>query len=107
MRGKPNKAGVCFSTDRPSTRLQAEKFFSVFEWGNNCANLTEFLVPPGTPIWVGEVDPGDPRAKWGSHYGVQVFIENPFAQKLIPGATVQLANDLGKTWLHTGRIGTA
>ena len=107
MRGHPSRAGVCFSTDRPSSRMEAEKSFAAFEWGNTCLMLTEFLVPAGTPVWMGEVDPGDPRAILGGDSGVQVFIENPIAQTLIPTNTVPLTNDLRRAIVHTGPSGRA
>lgn len=103
MRGNPSRAGVCFSSDKPASRLEAEKLFAVFEWGNRCRNLSEFLVPAGTPMWVGNVDPGDSRAAFGRFYGKQVFIENPAAQKLTVVSTLTLKNDLNGAWVLPGK----
>ena len=106
MRGNLSRPGVCFSTREPASRLEAEKLFAVFEYGNSCARLTEFSVPSGTLLWVGEVDPGDSRAAFGNFFGPQVFFENPAAQNLRVVRTVSLRNDLGGAFLYSeGRLG--
>jgi hypothetical protein len=103
MRGSPSSLGVCFSTRCPQDRLEAEELFALFEWGNTCMKVTEFVVPTGTLLWVGSVHPGDPRAVLGSSFGPQVFIENPAAQSVSPLATRQLRGGLGESWLYGGR----
>jgi len=103
MRGNPSGAGVHFSHTCPQDQLDAEELFAVFEWGNRCNKVTEFLIPSGTLLWVGEVHPGDPRAAFGMSFGTQIFIENPAAQSLVPFATRPLSGGLGKNLLHGGR----
>jgi len=98
MLGRPSSAGVCFTTAEPTSRMDAERLLAVFEWGNPATHVTEFVAPPGTELWVGEVHPGDPRALLGTQFGAQVFIENPAAQRLIPLRTKQLLSDLGRSW---------
>jgi hypothetical protein len=102
--GSPSRPGVCFSTQKPATRTEAEKLFSAWEWGNACIWLTEFRVIAGTQIYVGLVDPGDHVAPnlTGSTAGVQVFIENPVQTRLIEVATTRLADDLGGWQVVTG-----
>lgn len=107
MRGAPHRAGVCFSTVAPKTRSEGERLFAVFEWGNTCTHVTEFLVPPGIVLWTGQVHPGDPRACLGQHFGIQVFVENPAAQRLIWLRTQSLIDDLGAVRVYTGRSGNA
>jgi hypothetical protein len=95
--GHPHRPGVCLSIQRPASRLDAERLFSVWEWGNSCLWLTAFRVTPGTELYVGSVDPGailDLRLA-GRRKGVQVFVENPIAGKLIEAATTRLVDDLG------------
>jgi len=103
MKGSRQSDGVCFSSIRPESRLDAEERFAVFEWGNMCVNVTEFIVPASTVLWVGEVHPGDPRPVLGMSFGPQVFIENPAAQSLVPISTRPLPSDLGCNWVHVGK----
>lgn len=100
MRGSPKSVGVCFSSVAPTSRLDAERLFAVFEWGNQCTFLTEFLVPEKTMLWLGETDPGHGSAPFGLFCGPQIFIENPAAQHLVPGLTRRLQNDLGRWRVH-------
>ena len=100
MLGRPTSDGVCFTSAEPKSRTDAERLLAVFEWGNPATHVTEFLVPLGTPLWVGEVHPGDPRALLGTQFGEQVFIENPAAQRLIPLRTTRLRSDLGRNRYH-------
>jgi len=100
MRGRPNSVGVCFSSVAPKSRWDAERLFAVFEYGNPCTHVTEFVVPENTMMWEGEVDPGDARVVLGMSYGPQIFIENPLAQSLIPCQTTRLPDDLGHHRLH-------
>jgi hypothetical protein len=103
--GSPSRPGVCLSTQRPSTRLEAERLFSAWEWGNPCLWLTDFRVVAGTPIYIGAVDPGDyvSPTLMGSSHGVQVFIENPVHSKqLIEVATTRLLDDLGGRYVVPG-----
>lgn len=102
--GNPSRPGVCFSTQRPLTRLEAERLFSVFEWGNSCQWLTEFRVTGHLELFVGAVHPGDyvdplladPRV------GVQVFVENPLHGKLCEGQTTRLGDDRAGMHFHPG-----
>jgi hypothetical protein len=102
--GTASSAGVCFSTQRPNTRTEAERLFSVWEWGNPCLWLTEFRVMDQLEIYIGAVDPGryidshlsDPRT------GTQVFIENPIQGKVIEVQTVRLVDDLGGRFVVPG-----
>jgi hypothetical protein len=103
MKGSFQGVGVCFSSVRPESRLDAEELFAVFEWGNRCINVTEFIVPAGTVLWVGEVHPGDPRGVLGISFGPQVFIENPAAQSLVCISTRPFPNNLGRSFLHDGK----
>jgi hypothetical protein len=97
MMGRPSRPGVCFSTQKPDTRSEAERLFSAWEWGNSCLWLTAFRVIGRVELYVGAVHPGhyvdpqlsDPRS------GVQVFIENPVHGKLVEVQTMRLADDLG------------
>jgi hypothetical protein len=101
VQGDPGRTGVCFSTDRPVSRRDAERLFSVFEYRNPCLHLTEFIVPAGTAIWVGTVHPGDYSMSGRRSGGVQVFIENPAAQTLALVRTDALVNDLGGNWVSS------
>jgi hypothetical protein len=100
--GNPSRPGV--STQRPSTRLEAEKLFSAWEWGNSCLWLTEFRVAAGTQIYVGVVDPGDYVSLnlTASGRGAQVFIENPLQSQVVEVATVRLIDDLGGRYVVPG-----
>ena len=95
--GSLSRPGVCFSTQRPDTRSEAEGLFSAWEWGNSCLWLTEFRVVGRPELYVGPVHPGDYVAPHLSdpRVGVQVFIENPLHGKLFEVQTTRLADDLG------------
>jgi hypothetical protein len=80
--------------------MDAERLLAIFEWGNPATYVTSFLVPSGTQLWIGEVDPGDPRALLGTQFGEQVFIENPGAQRLLPIQTRRLRSDPGRNWFY-------
>lgn len=95
--GHPSRPGVCFSTQKPDTRSEAERLFSAWEWGNSCLWLTEFRLIGPVELYVGAVHPGDyvdPRLS-DPRCGVQVFVENPVHRKLIEVQTIRLADDLG------------
>ena len=102
--GSPSRPGVCFSTQVPRTRSEAERLFSAWEWGNSCLWLTEFSVLGRPTLHVGAVDPGgivdsrlfDPRT------GVQVFIDNPLHGKLYEIKTIRLLDDLHGLQVHPG-----
>jgi hypothetical protein len=95
MKGSPKRVGVCFFAGVPPlSRWGAESLFSVFEYGNNCENLTQFFIPERTILWVGEVDAGEAALPLGLHWGTQIFIENPAAQHLVPGLTRRLEDDM-------------
>lgn len=102
QQGSPERTGVCFSSERPGSRAEAERLYAVFEWGNACRYVSDFHVPVGTTLWWGQVDPGDPRAQLGAGCGVQVFVENPAAQTLEVIRTAMLVDDLGGAWVHGG-----
>ena len=97
--GSHSRPGVCFSTQKPDTRSEAEGLFCAWEWGNSCLWLTEFRVMAHTELYVGAVHSGkyvhprlsDPRG------GVQVFIENPLHGKLFEVQTTLLEDDLEGT----------
>jgi hypothetical protein len=94
--GNPARPGLCLSTQRPSTRTEAERLFSAWEWGNSCLWITEFRVAPGTILYLGHVHPGlilDLRLL-GPQKGVQVFIENPVRSKIFEAWTSRLVDDL-------------
>jgi len=102
--GTPSRPGVCFSTQRPDTRSEAEGLFSAWEWGNSCLWLTEFRVIGRPQLYVGPVHPGDYVAPHllDTRVGVQVFIENPLHGKLFEVQTTRLVDDLGGVHVHPG-----
>lgn len=94
--GNPLGAGVCFSFDKPQTRLQAEGLFAVWEYGNACRFLTEFQIFPGTTVYIGKVDPGDFYDHGLGVPGSQVFVETgdkAFVHKI---GQHTLIDDLGR-----------
>ena len=102
-RGNENGRGVFFSFQCPTSRLDAERLFAIAEFGNACAFVSQFDVPPGTPMFVGGVDPGDDVHPAIAGAGVQVFIQNPWAQRLVRvGPARPLENDLGGAWIYSG-----
>ena len=106
--GSPTRPGVCLSTLRPSTRTEAERLFSAWEWGNSCIWLTEFRTAPGTTLHVGHVDAGqvlDLRLI-SLRKGVQVFVENPAHAKLFEMGTTRLVDDLGGRYVAAGSRAT-
>ena len=101
--GDPRGRGVFFSFQCPGSRLEAERLFAIAEFGNGCTFVSQFDVPPGTPMFVGEVDPGDDVHPALVGAGEQVFIQNPWAQRLIRvGPASPLTNDLGGAWIYSG-----
>ena len=100
MEGRAESAGVCFSSQRPTSRSHAERLFAVMEWGNACHYVTDFIVPFGIVLWYGQVDPGRPDTPLGGQFGVQVFIENPAAQQVHELRTVRLLDDLDGAVVH-------
>jgi hypothetical protein len=103
--GKPGRKGVCFSFDRARSRREAERLYSVAEWGNSFWRIATFEVPKGTPMWVGRVHPGDSHVHRLDQIGTQIFIQNPWAMHLALLGTAPLLNDLAGGWVHTGRPG--
>jgi hypothetical protein len=102
-RGNENGRGVFFSFARPSSRFEAERLFAVAEFGNACTFVSQFDVPPGIPMFVGNVDPGDDVHPALAAAGEQVFIQNPWAQRLVRvGPANRLENDLGGAWIYSG-----
>jgi hypothetical protein len=39
--------------------MEAVRLFAIAEFGNTCTFVSQFDVPPETPMFVGDVDPGD------------------------------------------------
>lgn len=68
--GNKFMAGVCFSLDRPWSRAEAERLYSVMEYQNPVHFITEFSVDKDTAIWLGQVDPGDPDNNCAYRSGV-------------------------------------
>jgi hypothetical protein len=101
--GNTDLPGVCFSLDRAGSRRQAEMLYAVMEYRNPVLFLTEFSVRIDCPLWLGKVDPGDPRALLGNVSGNQVFIERAYLVLVREGPTTPLSDDLGSTIVHTGR----
>jgi hypothetical protein len=102
--GNPSRAGVCLSTQPPLSRVDAERLFSAWEWGNSCIWLTEFRVTPGTALHVGLVDQGEvfDLRLLGGRKGIQVLIENPVSSKLFEVETTRLDGDLGNLIIGAG-----
>ena len=73
--GSPTRRGACFSFEAPRTRREAEKLFSVWEWGNNAAYITPFGVMQGITVFVGKAHPGDFHQYGVGAPGSQIFIE--------------------------------
>ena len=102
--GSERSAGVCFSTQRPQTRTEAESLFSVWEWGNSCRWLTEFELRAGEEYFAGWVDPGsvlDPSLQ-DPRLGVQIFVANPIRSKVITGRRIPLIDDTGGVFVVPG-----
>ena len=95
--GSPTRPGVCFSIEKPRSRKEAEGLFSLWEWGNACRFVTEFVIEPGATIFVGTVYPGDFYDHGLGVPGSQIFVETPqaklFVRKIGPAQT--LTDDLG------------
>jgi hypothetical protein len=54
-------------------------------------------------MFVGAVDPGDDVLPDLAEAGEQVFIRNPWAQRLVQvGLADRLEDDLGGAWVYTG-----
>jgi len=94
--GSLGRPGVCFSTQKPNTRAEADRLFSAWEWGNSCLWLTEFRVNAGAELYIGPVDQGDfvDSSLRDPRHGVQVFIQNPINAKLFEVQTTRLRDDL-------------
>ncbi|MDB5958912.1 MAG: hypothetical protein JWP59_206 [Massilia sp.] len=102
--GNKFMAGVCFSLDRAWSRVEAEKLYSVMEYQNPVHFITEFSIDKNTPIWIGKVDPGDPRAMLGRTSGSQVLVERSNLRFVHEGLTSQLRDNLSPFWLYTGKL---
>lgn len=102
--GNTDLPGVCFSLDRARSRWDAEALYAVMEYRNPVLKLTEFSIAAGTPIWVGMVHPGDPRALLGEQSGRQVLIERAYLNSVREVDTWALRNDLGLSFVYTGRL---
>lgn len=101
--GNTDLPGVCFSLDEATSRWHAEMLYSVMEYQNPVLYLTEFRVPAGTPLWIGRVDPGDPRALLGTVSGSQILIERAYVRVVSEVGTKRLPNDLGSWFVHMGK----
>lgn len=99
--GSPTRPGVCLSGRKPASRVDAERLFAVWEWGNSCLWVTTFEVIAGTPMFVGRVDPGqNPMPALGATWA-QILIEQPVSGKLREIGTQRLHNDLGGRWVSS------
>jgi hypothetical protein len=96
--GNPTRPGVCFAFENPRTRREAERLFSIWEWGNNCTYVTAFEVQAGTTLFIGKAHPGDFYQSGIGALGSQVFIETFDVQRRVRriGVAARLANDMGK-----------
>lgn len=94
--GSPTRPGACFSLEKPRSRKEAERLFSLWEWGNSCRFVTEFVIKPGATIFVGTVHPGDCYDHGLGVPGSQIFVETPqvnlFVRKI--GAAQPLIDDI-------------
>jgi hypothetical protein len=105
--GKPGGQGVFFSWQRPRRRWEAERLFAIAEWGNALLHVSTFTVPEGTPMWIGRVDPGDSyQPGWGAT-GSQVYVQNPWAMRMVRVEVPPLLDDMRGVWVHTGGAGNA
>lgn len=102
--GNRDLVGVCFSLDRAESRWEAEALYAVMEYRNPVLFITEFSIDMDTPVWLGTVDPGDPRALLGQHSGSQVMVERAYLGGVHAGITKPLRNDLELAWVYTGRL---
>lgn len=95
--GNLTRPGVCFSLERPSTRMQAEGLFSVMEYGNACRFVTEFLIRAGAMVYVGRVHPGDSFDNGLGVPGSQVFVPADQVARFVlrTAAARGLVDDLG------------
>jgi hypothetical protein len=102
-RGDWHGRGVFFSFQIPPSRRHAERLFAIVEFGNACLFVSEFDVPPGTPMFAGPVDPGDDVHPSLVEAGEQVFVPNPWARRLVQvGPAARLVDDLGGAWVYSG-----
>jgi hypothetical protein len=101
--GNTDLPGVCFSLDKAKSRWHAEMLYAVMEYQNPVCYLTEFSIPEFTPIWVGKVHPGDPRAVLGEISGRQILIERSYVHLVRELQTTPLSNDLGLSFVHTSK----
>jgi hypothetical protein len=68
------------------------------EYQNPVSYLTEFSVMAKTPLWIGRVHPGDPRAALGADSGTQVYIERSYVPLVKEVQTYPLCGDLGPNY---------
>ena len=102
--GNKFMAGVCFSLERAWSRVEAEALYAVMEYQNPVTWITAFTIDAGTPLWIGQVDPGNPAAALGTSSGSQVLVERANLHFVHAGLTSQLRDDLGPRWLYTGKL---
>jgi hypothetical protein len=91
--------GQFFSFHKPRTRSEAEKLFSVMEYGNQMLWVTEFRVKPETPLCIGQVDPGDNTKFVGNIPGSQVFLEREMENSLSRVRCDRIPNDMPGVWV--------
>ena len=102
-RGDEKGWGVFFSYERPASQRDAEARFAIMEFGNACTFVSEFEVPPGTPMVIGPVDPGDDVHPNLAAPGEQIFIRNPWAQRLVRvGPPARLERAPGDPHVYSG-----
>ena len=96
--GGVKRPGVCFSFHAPATRREAERLFSVWEWGNSCSHISTFEVESGVTLFIGKVHPGDFYQHGLGATGSQVFIETADARRRVRriGPARLPANDMGR-----------
>lgn len=104
--GNKFMAGVCFSFDRAWSRMEAERLYAVMEYQNPVHYITEFAIDANTPIWIGQVDPGDPCVLLGRRSGSQVLVERAYLRFVHEKLTSGLHDNLGGAWVHTGALPT-
>ena len=102
--GNPSRPGLCLSGQKPMSRRDAERLFSVWEWGNSCLWVTTFELVAGTTLFVGQVHPGEWEAPALTSSGEQIFIEQPVREKVREVATERLRDDLDGGWI-SDRVG--
>jgi hypothetical protein len=84
--------------------VEAEKLYSAMEYQNPVRFITEFSIDKDTPIWIGQVDPGDPRAMLGTTSGNQLLVERSNLRFVHEKLTSQLRDNAAPFWLYSGKL---